>query len=461
MSEPERSVKASLWGVFPNTGSDVTAQLQKAIDVASRSGLCLNLEEGVYQCGTLYLRDHTNLYLPSGCVLMGSGNICDYGNDTGENRYIDEEYMDRCFLYAEDCEDIHLYGGGEINGNGWAFHDEKDWQIPRPMLLRLYRCRNIVIEGLSLVDPASWTCAFLECESITARHLTCRALINLNGDGLDFDGCRQVLVEDCNFMQSDDCICLQNHKKETPMENVIIRRCRMTSQTCAVRIGMSSIGDIRDVHIHHCTLENVWREGIKVESSEGGTIEHLRFEDLIMLNVRRPLYYLCNNRIATKGVNTVPPFGKVARIIAKRIRIIDTPEMQQTHFYTFRGEKCVQGEPVFGGIRCDAPDKAPLEDICFSQIEYLAFGGVRRSQIPEGWPPVPDARTESLVGKADNYYPNWSRAVFLDCRNVQRLKINDVKLRCRLQDEREPVIIENCVMQTVSDWSFDPDCTDE
>lgn len=461
MCIPENGKKASLWGVFPDSGVNVTKTLQRAIDEAAEAGTCLCLEEGVYQCGTLYFRDHTHIYLPSGCVLIGSGDIADYATDTGENRYCNEEYMDRCFIYGEDCEDIHLYGGGEINGNAWAFHDEKNPRLDRPMMMRLYRCRNVVIENLSLVDPGAWTCAFLECENITARHLTCRALINLNGDGLDFDGCCHVLVEDCNFMQSDDCVCLQNHKKETPMEDVTIRRCRMTSQTCAVRIGMSSVGDIRNVHIHHCTLENVWREGIKIESSEGGTIEKLRFEDLMMLNVRRPLYYLCNNCIATKGVSEMPAFGRVAEVTACRIRIIDTPEMKQTHFYTFRGERCVQGEPVFGGIRCDAPETAPMEDICFSQIEYLALGGISKTQIPEEWPTVPDARTESLVGRVGNYYPHWSRAVFLDCRNVQRLKINDVKLRCRLHDEREPVIIENCVMQTVSDWSFDPNCTDE
>ena len=54
MSIPEKSKSASQWGVFPNSGVNVTTQLQRAIDETAASGVCLCLEEGVYQCGTLY-----------------------------------------------------------------------------------------------------------------------------------------------------------------------------------------------------------------------------------------------------------------------------------------------------------------------------------------------------------------------------------------------------------------------
>ncbi len=459
--EQRPCITASLCGVFPNTGENVTTQLQKAVDTAAQAGACLVLEEGIYQCGTLYLRSHMHLCIPPGCVLTGSGDISDYGIDTGENRYKGEEWLDRCFLYGEDCVDIRLYGGGEINGNARAFHNEDDWTISRPMMMRLCRCRDVMIEDLRLMDPASWTVAFLECENIMAKRLTCRALINLNGDGLDFDGCRRVLIEDCTFLQSDDCICLTCHHQKTPMEEVEIRRCRFSSWTVGIRIGANSAGDIRNIWIHHCVFEHIWREGIKIESSEGGVLEKMRFENLFMFNVRRPLYYLCNNAVLTKGLAKVPPFGKVAHIKAAHIQIIDTPEMSQTHFYTYKHWKCVQGEPKYGGIRCDAPSQSPMEDILFLDIKYLALGGIKKNEIPAEWPQIPDARTESAAGGVDNYYPNWSRAVFLDCRNIQGLSIQKMKLQCRLPDEREPVILENCELSCRPDWYVSPEQTDK
>lgn len=439
-----RTVAASAYGVLPQTGKDVTPLLQRAIDRAAEERVCLALEEGSYICGTLYLRSHTSLCIPSGARLLGNGDSSFYPDTTGPHRYLNEEWMNTCFIYAEDAEDIRLFGGGEINGNARAFHDEDDWTVPRPMLLRLRRCRDIVIEDLRLFDPASWTSSFLECENVTARRLNFRALVNLNGDGLDFDGCRNVLIEDCAFLQSDDCICLTCHDPASPMEDVVVRRCRFSSWTDGVRIGMNSAGDIRNVLIENCAFENVWREGIKIESTEGGTIEKLRFENLFMLNVRRPFYYLCNNAVVTKGINEIPPFGKVAHVRASHIEIADTPEMTQSHFYTYQHIKCVQGDPCSGGIRCDAPPASPLEDIEFSNITYLALGGVKKSDIPAEWPTVPDARYEPVQGRVNNYYPDWSRAVFLDCRNVDGLKIKDVSLRLRRPDEREKCIFENC-----------------
>ena len=106
--EQRPCITASLCGVFPNTGENVTTQLQKAVDTAAQAGACLVLEEGIYQCGTLYLRSHMHLCIPPGCVLTGSGDISDYGIDTGENRYKGEECLYRCFLYGEDSVYIRL-----------------------------------------------------------------------------------------------------------------------------------------------------------------------------------------------------------------------------------------------------------------------------------------------------------------------------------------------------------------
>ena len=94
-------------------------------------------------------------------------------------------------------------------------------------------------------------------------------------------------------------------------------------------------------------------------------------------------------------------------------------------------------------------------------IKYLALGGIKKNEIPAEWPQIPDARTESAAGGVDNYYPNWSRAVFLDCRNIQGLSIQKMKLQCRLPDEREPVILENCELSCRPDWYVSPEQTDK
>lgn len=71
-----------------------------------------------------------------------------------------------------------------------------------------------------------------------------------------------------------------------------ISNCSFSSVCAAIRIGLKSIGSISDVHISHCSMKNVWREGIKIECSEGGNISDINIQDITMNDVSLPNIYI-------------------------------------------------------------------------------------------------------------------------------------------------------------------------
>ena len=74
------------------------------------------------------------------------------------------------------------------------------------------------------------------------------------------------------------------------------------------------------------------------------------------------------------------------------------------------------------------------------------MGGVKKSHIPAHYPPVLDGLRFPGQETSENYYPNWSRAAFLDARNVQGLSLTGIRFSCARPDEREPYFIENCTV---------------
>ena len=266
--------------------TDDTAAIQKGIDACFQNGGgSVILTDGIYVSGTLYLKSNVRLHITESAVLLASGEIEKYGTDTHYNRYRNEPDMDRCFLYAQDQENITLTGGGMILGNAEAFPNEGS--IYRPMMMRFLRCRNIRLSHLRLYDAAAWTTAFLDSwvDGVDIRNEK-----RYNGDGLDFDGCSHVFVSNCSIRGTDDNLCLQAGSREYPVEDVHITGCSFSSLCAAIRIGLKSIGDISDVVISNCTMKNVWREGIKVECSEGGSITDITVNNLTMKNVSRPIF---------------------------------------------------------------------------------------------------------------------------------------------------------------------------
>lgn len=433
------------FGALGNGKTVDTIAIQAAIDRCHYAGGGqVLLRRGDYLSGTLYLKSNVSLYIDRSARLLASPFIADYGDDTHYNRYVNETDMDRCFIYAEDAENISIEGGGEINGQAECFPNQGSRY--RPMMIRLLRCSHVVLKCLRLYQAAAWTTAFLDSRDIWIDGLDIHNDKRYNGDGLDFDGCQNVFVSHCKIVGTDDNFCLQASSKEYPMKNVHVSDCHFSSICAAVRIGLKSIGNISNVTINGCTFESVWREGIKIECTEGGSITDITIRGNTMHNVTRPIFILLNNRLqpigSSLGLAKMPEIGTLERIIISDLIAVDDEEMKNIH-YRFKND--VMGCPEFNGIRVDAHKDHPIKNLILENIIYTFIGGAKKKDIPETYPRVYDLLREQPTERtSENYYPDWSRVSFMDIRHVCNLILSNILLHSLETDERESWIVEGC-----------------
>lgn len=433
---------------------DDTGAIQAAIDDAHNSGGGkVIFDGGNFISGTIYLKSNISVEITSSARLTAIPDIRRYGENTHHNRYKNERELDRCFIFAENAENIELCGEGIINGSAEAFPNKGS--IYRPMMIRFLNCKNIRLHGLRLYNSAAWTTAFLDSVNVFVSNVDIQNDRNYNGDGLDFDGCSHVFVSGCSVNGTDDNLCLQS--SGLPVRDVHISNCRFSSICAAVRIGLKSIGDISDVYISHCEMKNVWREGIKIECSEGGSISNINIHDISMKDVSRPIFILLNNRFEPEGLGSsaeltrMPEIGTVSDIIVSDITAVDSEEMKNTH-YRFGDD--IMGSPKFSGIRVDAEKNHPVCNLTLRNITYKFIGGVKLSDIPKEYPEVVDKLLNTAAVSSENYYPDWSRAAFMDIRNVRALTLNNISCSAVYPDERPDIIKERCVMTNISDKEF-------
>lgn len=429
---------ARRYGARGDGARDDTAALQALIDGAGGAARSIVLDKGVFLCGTLYLKSGVTLEILPEAKLQATGDIAKYPCDTHCNRYKNEEYMDQCFIFAENAENIALCGGGEINGNAAFFRRPENVRAPRPMLLRFLNCKGIELKNIKLFESAAWTCAFLDSEDISITDVTVRSVTNLNGDGFDFDGCHDIRVENCRLHCSDDAICFQAGEK--PTHHALVKNCRISSLCAGVRVGIKSMSDIHDITVAGCLFEEVWREGLKIEASEGGEIRDISLINCVMRDVRRPFWFLLNNDCFSKG-SVLGPFGMIQNVTVRDLKISCTDQMKETQFYFYGDAKCLMGHVGYDGSRIDAPKEKMLQNITFENIDYAAFGGFQ-GVLPEEYPPVRDKRTESILPSSSNYWPDWSRAVFFDIRNVKNLRMKNITYHKQNPDIRPDNLIE-------------------
>ena len=402
-----------------------TAAIQKAIDACTAGGGGQVLVAGGrFVTGTIYLKDNVTLHISPDAALLGSTNIADYATDTHKNIYAGEPHMDRCLIFARGAVNIGLTGSGMIDGRGEKgnFPNQADPGKSRPMLLRFFECTGIRMRDLTLTNPASWTSAWLYCNDIVVESVTIRSRANGNGDGLDFDGCRNVRVSNCLFDTSDDSICLQASRADRPSRNVVINNCVMQSKWAAIRIGLSSLGNLEDVTVSNCIFHDIADAGLKIQMCEGGVMKNMLFSNIVMRNVPRPVFMTFNRwRMGVDSPKEVPPPKAMSDFQFSHIRVDNSERANIPTGFVLSG--------IPGGF---------MENISFDDISLTTSGGGTAEQAAiRSLPEFVDRRPEfGVLGKDVPFAGFYAR-------HVRGLTLSNVRFDTVKPDARPAIICDN------------------
>lgn len=300
-------------------GSDVSAAIRRAIAACSAAGGGrVVVPSGEWLTGAIHLKSNVNLYLAKGATLRFSTDPAAY-LPVVQTRWEGIECMNFSpFIYAWEQENIAVTGEGTLDGvagweNWWSWakrgadtkspasadvaklNEYSSLGVPvaqrifgaghylRPSFFQPYRCRNVLIEGVTILRSPMWEVTPVLCTNVIVR----KVKINSHGpnnDGCDPDSCRDVLIEDCVFDTGDDCIAIKSGRNEdgrrvgVPSENLLIRNCEMKDGHGGVVIGSEVAGGCRNVFVENCRMDspNLDR-GLRFKSNarRGGLVENV------------------------------------------------------------------------------------------------------------------------------------------------------------------------------------------
>ncbi len=389
-------------------GGLATVFIQKAIDTAaSRGGGTVLLSHGDYVTGTLVLRSGVRLEVAAAARLLGSSRLEDYPEHIAARRTVQDTNMgmNQSLLFAEGCENISICGQGQIDGRGGHFPGEETAHgTPgRPFLIRFLDCRDVHIKDITLKDAACWMQNYLHCENLLIEDIRVENQANYNNDGIDIDGCRNVIVRRCLVSSGDDALCFKG-ASQMPGENILVEDCELLSSCNAVKFGTDSQGDFRNVLVRNCTVGGVSEEMRRIkhadsdsafswEAVDGGTLENIWVYNIRILRAMSPFFLRLEKRGRVKPEDPAPPLSNLRRILFEQIH----------------GEDNGPRGSYFIGIPEKAIEDIALKDICLrqrpSQKPILS-----ESDISEMYGVYPDAHMIDEQGDSPAY-ALWARHV--------------------------------------------------
>ena len=393
------------YGFVP--GKKATQAIQRAIDVAGKTGGTVRLRKGDYVSGTLVLRSHVHLEICAGARLLASTDLKDYPEMHARRITVQDTSMGmhQSLIFAEGCEDVSLCGAGVIDGQGsprnFPGAETAQGTPGRPFLIRMIDCRRVHVSSLTMKNAACWMQNYLNCDKVLLEGLTVRNHANYNNDGMDIDGCRDVVIRECRVSSGDDALCFKG-ASQRPLERVLVEDCDFYSACNAVKVGTDTQGDFRDVLIRRCRIGGLAEDpsglkhpcadsGISLEMVDGGTLENFWLTDLYITRAWSPFFFRLEDRGRVRPGDPAPGIGNLRRVLISHIR----------------GE----ANGPRGSYLLDIPEKA-MEDITFDdvQLSQYPWEGLApdAGQYPDLKGVYPDAHMIDSIGSAPAY-GLWAR----------------------------------------------------
>jgi polygalacturonase len=237
------------FGAVPGGKVLNSAAIQRTIDqAAAAGGGVVEIPRGTFRSGSIFLQNGVDLYLDAGAVLLGSNNIEDYPKRMTRIEGHFEPWR-MALVNAQHMDRVRIWGKGKLDGNGilfWAAFWQRrkenpqctNLEVERPRLVFIDRSHDVRISGLALQDSGFWNLHLYRCHDVVVEGLTITAptkghILGPSTDGMDVDSCQDVTIRGCRIEVNDDNIALKGSKgpladhdlDSPPDENILIEDC--------------------------------------------------------------------------------------------------------------------------------------------------------------------------------------------------------------------------------------------
>ena len=346
-----------------------TKSINAAITACSnKGGGVVLVPSGFWLTGPVEIKNNVNLHLQKNAVLQFTQDFKEYPLVQSNWEGL-PQWRNQSPLFANNQQNIAITGFGIVDGGGDAWRmvkrdkltesqwknlvesggllssDKKTWYpndesfkgsqmknpglittdktiedvkaiktFLRPNMLVFTKCKTILLEGVTFQNSPAWNIHPLMCEDLTVRNVYAKnPWYGQNGDGIDVESCKNVVIENSTFDVGDDGICIKSgrdaegRKRGMPTENLLVKNCTVYHAHGGFVIGSEMSGGARNIIVEDCTFIGT-DIGLRFKTTRGrgGIVENIFINNISMKDIPAEailfdMYYAAQDPVALAG----------------------------------------------------------------------------------------------------------------------------------------------------------------
>jgi polygalacturonase len=394
---PNKNFSIIKYGAKGDGISDCTQAFKDAIEACNQAGGGkVIVPKGVFMSGAIHLKSNVNLFISEKATIKFYTDPAKYLPVVFTRFESVECYNYSPLIYAYGQKNIAVTGKGTLDGqaddtNWWKWKGSKtpneknqvesvnklnkmgEDGVPvserifgenhylRSSFIQFIKCKNILIDGVSIVRSPMWEINPVLSENITVKNIKISSL-GPNNDGCDLESCKNVLIKNCIFNTGDDCIAIKSGRNndgrrvDVPSENIVIQNCQMNDGHGGVVIGSEISGSVRNVFAENCVMDspNLDRAlRIKTNSVRGGIVENIFMRNIKVGQVKEAVVLVSFKYQEGDAGNFTP--------IVRNIFVTNVTSRKSDY-----------------GLFLDAYERSPVTNVV---IENCKFNGVKNGNL--------------------------------------------------------------------------------
>lgn len=203
---------------------------------------------------------------------------------SNESVYVDKDALVYGCLYAENAENIHIYGNGIFDDSGEERFSEHCYEPYTNGNVKFYDCKNIKIQGVGFTNSAIWCVNLFHCFNVELDGINVFGQWRYNTDGIDIVNCQNIAIKSAFVHSFDDTITVKGIDRyaNTSNADMIFENCVLWcdwGRTC--EIGLETMcREYKNITFKNCDILRGGSVVCDIQNGDCAEVHDILFENL-------------------------------------------------------------------------------------------------------------------------------------------------------------------------------------
>ncbi|KAF1837172.1 pectin lyase-like protein [Decorospora gaudefroyi] len=337
-------------------GKDDSSNILKAIKKCNNGGHVVFPEDQKFTVGTaldLTFLKHIDLDI--------QGTI-QFTNDTDywQANSFRHVFQNATTFFQIGGQDINIYGGGTLDGNGQAWYDlyAQDIYILRPILFGLIGAKDATIEDLKFRYSPQWYTLVANSSSVVFSNIDIEGGSvsknpAKNTDGWDTYRSDNIVIQNSHINNGDDCVSFKPNSTNIIVQNLI---CNGSHGISVGSLGQypGQVDIVENIYVYNISMSNA-SDGARIKVWPGnsaalsgdlqgggglGSVKNITYDGMVVYNVDYAIEITqCYGQKNLTACNEYPSKLTIEDITIKN----------------FEGTTSKKYDPLVGYVVCSSP----------------------------------------------------------------------------------------------------------